>query len=113
MTADRHGKDTAPASAVAAGERTYEHTPCPKCGGTTRWTSTYNCIPCRRASQRAHTIRQRDWLEAELRRWVAKVGAERVQEAVLGAFVDGGLPLQPATRSGRRKAARKPQDGVA
>jgi len=56
---------------------------------------------------------RRDDLETELRRWVAKVGAEKLYEAVLGAFVGVGLPAPGRKRSGRKRAPRKPQEPVA
>lgn len=52
---------------------------------------------------------RRDDLEAELRRWVAKVGAERLYAAVVGAFVGRGLPVQGEAQSGRKRAPRKPR----
>lgn len=55
----------------------------------------------READQRR---RDREWqaIEAQLRVWTQRVGAKRIHEAVVAAFVGLGRPLPPKSRSGRR-----------
>jgi len=87
----------------------YQGSACRRCGGTLRWTANYGCAACLKVRQRAADAAERDALEAELRRWVAKIGAERLQQAVAGAFVEVGLVSPVQTRSGCKRAPRKPQ----
>jgi hypothetical protein len=100
-------------AALAAGLTRYDGSACRRCGGTLRWTANYGCAACLKVRQRAADAAQRDELAAELRRWAAKVGAEGVHEAVHAAIDAGVLPPQPAKRSGRKRARRKPQEPVA